>query len=173
MGWFKLGRPIIFAESHTVDRMRFMSIYSVRRLILPLSIAALPFLSCASAAAVEAPLPTRSSASVHLDASEYDLMLEMSPEEARARYGETVDGYLCRDCEFTLARPISRFREELLTRFSPEEIARGDIRIKEMTWKVDALRNLTIWYRQGGTGHRPVHQMVWNRTWQFDEIPSS
>lgn len=95
----------------------------------------------------------------------------MSPEEALARYGETIDGYHCRDCEFTLARPVSRFREELLTRFSPEEVRRGDIEITEMTWSVDAFRNLTIWYRRDGSVQRPVHQMVWNRTWRFDALP--
>ncbi|MDR0966718.1 MAG: hypothetical protein LBM75_09515 [Myxococcales bacterium] len=103
-----------------------------------------------------------------LTTEEYDRMLEMNPTQARARYGQTIEGYLCQDCEFTLTPSIELFRFELLTRFSKEEIESESIRIREMTWRVDAFRNLTIWYWIHSFGLRPIHQMVWNRTWRFE-----
>ncbi len=152
--------------------MRSLAATRLHLLASPLPLAALACLSCGTSTSASVAMARPSElALLVLDAGEYDRMLSMRPEEALARYGETVDGYLCRDCEFTLSTPISRFREDLLTRFSREEVARGDIWIKEMTWKVDAFRNLTIWYCRGTSGLWPVHQMVWNRAWQFDVTP--
>ena len=154
------GRPILFARH----------LMPMRPTPLLLSGALASCIACA-ATPLSDTCRAPSSGCVRLDAAEYDLMLAMPPDEARARYGETIDGYLCRDCEFTLAPPLSRFREELLTRFTPAELARGDIRVLELTWPVDDFRRLTIWYRRDGKRHHPVHQMVWNRTWRFDDPP--
>lgn len=110
--------------------------------------------------------------SITLTQQEYDRMMDMGPAEAIKRYGPTIRGYLCQDCEFLLSENEHPFRRELVDNLSGRGMDPrvNGVRILEMTWPVDQFRNLTIWYRRTRFRDAPVHLMVWNRYWNFDAV---
>lgn len=121
---------------------------------------------------VEDDTPRSTVPTIVLMQQEYDRMMDMGPSEALRRYGPTISGYLCKDCEFILGVNEHPFRQELVDNLSGRGMDPrvNGVRILEMTWPVDEYRNLTIWYRRTRLRDTPVHFMVWNRYWNFDAV---
>jgi hypothetical protein len=93
--------------------------------------------------------------------------MELSPEDAINLYGKTISGYLGKDEEFVLDRGLTEFRIELFNYYTEEQIDSKSIIIKELTWAIDSINNLTIWYEKIDSMYYPKDFYIWDKNLEF------
>ncbi|CVK15504.1 hypothetical protein Ga0061079_10250 [Apibacter mensalis] len=62
---------------------------------------------------------------------------------------------------------ITEFRIGLLNLFKEEEIKNNNIKIKEITWKINVKQNLTIWYQEINNRWKPIDHFIWDKDAEF------
>lgn len=62
---------------------------------------------------------------------------------------------------------ITEFRIGLLNLFKEEEIKNNNIKIKEITWKINVKKNLTIWYQEINNRWKPIDHFIWDKDAEF------
>ncbi|MBI0004780.1 hypothetical protein H3S74_00840 [Gilliamella sp. W8126] len=59
--------------------------------------------------------------------------------------------------------PITEFRIRLLIIFKPDEIEQQEIKITEITWQINAVENLTVWYHLQKEQWLPIDHYIWHK----------
>jgi len=95
-------------------------------------------------------------------------VMELNLEQAILLYGKTIRGYLGKDEEFVLDRKLTEFRIELYNFFSKKQVNNKNIIIKELTWSIDSINNLTVWYEKiDSITYLPKHYLIWDKELEF------
>ncbi len=63
--------------------------------------------------------------------------------------------------DFVMAWGEPEFRVELRNFFNRESIEAGEVTLRESTWSLDGLQNLTFWFQQKDNEWRRVHSLRW------------
>lgn len=58
---------------------------------------------------------------------------------------------------------ITEFRIGLLNIFKQDEIKQGKIKITEITWQINAVENLTVWYHLQKEQWLPIDHYIWHK----------
>ena len=89
--------------------------------------------------------------------------MELNLDEALVFYGETTEGYGgVKDYEYILGG-TNGINTGLGSIYTEKQIKSREILIKEVTWKMDSLYRLTIWYEKVDSGkYIPKHYHIWN-----------
>ncbi len=58
---------------------------------------------------------------------------------------------------------LTEFRIGLLNIFKQDEIKQGKIKITEITWQINAVENLTVWYHLQKEQWLPIDHYIWHK----------
>lgn len=58
---------------------------------------------------------------------------------------------------------LTEFRIGLLNIFKPDEIEQQEIKITEITWQINAVENLTVWYHLQKEQWLPIDHYIWHK----------
>ena len=58
---------------------------------------------------------------------------------------------------------LTEFRIGLLNIFKQDEIKQGEIKITEITWQINAVENLTVWYHLQKEQWLPIDNYIWHK----------
>ncbi|MDR2562588.1 MAG: hypothetical protein LBC98_01450 [Prevotellaceae bacterium] len=95
--------------------------------------------------------------------------MAMPLNEALLRYGKTTESYMgVRDDEFVFKGGEPEFRIELNNFYTSEQLKNQIIIIKEITWKINCRKKITVWYeKQNDTLYIPKHYCVYSNDMAF------
>lgn len=94
----------------------------------------------------------------------YDLIKNLSMDDALKKFPSyKKETYILGTNEGL----ITEFRIGLLNIFKPDEIKQGKIKIKEITWQINAKENLTVWYHLQKEQWLPIDHYIWDKDLLF------
>jgi len=103
-----------------------------------------------------------------IDGEYISAIMNLSPQEAINRLGQTIQGYMGKDDEFVIDDKLPEFRIELYNIYTPEQYKSREITIKELTWEIEPSQNLTVWYEKDDKGnYSPKKYLQWYKDEEF------